>query len=176
MKFIADLHIHSHFSRATSPFLDPEHLYLRGKKKGITVLGTGDFTHPGWISEIKEKLEETREGLFRLKPEFKKPADGQEGTVQIFSKDEREAFPHTTLLTSDRELLIIRPTRSPCEPCWRLWKKTGSVKFPTGLSWRKNPKPSTSSRTGSSRTRILFTCTPALPESRGNYSPEARIQ
>ena len=77
MKFIADLHIHSHFSRATSRFLDPEHLYLWAKKKGITVLGTGDFTHPGWISEIKEKLEETREGLFRLKPEFKKLTEGQ---------------------------------------------------------------------------------------------------
>jgi DNA helicase-2/ATP-dependent DNA helicase PcrA len=44
MNFIADLHVHSHFSRATSRNLDPEHLALWGKKKGITLVGTGDFT------------------------------------------------------------------------------------------------------------------------------------
>jgi PHP family Zn ribbon phosphoesterase len=47
MNFIADLHVHSHFSRATSRNLDPEHLALWGKKKGITLVGTGDFTHAG---------------------------------------------------------------------------------------------------------------------------------
>jgi PHP family Zn ribbon phosphoesterase len=53
MKFIADLHIHSHFSRATSKSLDPEHLALWAQKKGIRVVGTGDFTHPGWVSELQ---------------------------------------------------------------------------------------------------------------------------
>ena len=55
MKFIGDLHIHSHFSRATARNLDPEHLTLWGKKKGITLIGSGDFTHAGWINELQEK-------------------------------------------------------------------------------------------------------------------------
>ncbi|MCG6879661.1 MAG: UvrD-helicase domain-containing protein [Deltaproteobacteria bacterium] len=69
-KFIADLHIHSRFSRATSKDLDPEHLALWAQKKGIKVAGTGDFTHPGWISELQEKLIEAEPGLFRLKPDL----------------------------------------------------------------------------------------------------------
>ena len=69
-KFIADLHIHSRFSRATSKDLDPEHLSLWAQKKGIKVVGTGDFTHPGWISELQEKLIEAEQGLFRLKPDL----------------------------------------------------------------------------------------------------------
>ncbi|MCP4577469.1 MAG: UvrD-helicase domain-containing protein [Deltaproteobacteria bacterium] len=69
-KFIADLHIHSRFSRATSKNLDPEHLALWAQKKGIKVVGTGDFTHPGWISELQEKLIPAEQGLFRLKPDL----------------------------------------------------------------------------------------------------------
>ncbi len=72
MKFIADLHIHSHFSRATSRDLDPEHLAIWAKKKGISVIGTGDVTHPGWISELQGKLVEAENGLFQLKPEMER--------------------------------------------------------------------------------------------------------
>ncbi|MCP4689688.1 MAG: UvrD-helicase domain-containing protein, partial [Desulfobacterales bacterium] len=67
MKFIADLHIHSRFSRATSKTLDFENLYRAARLKGITVLGTGDFTHPGWFAEIEEKLEPAEPGLFKLR-------------------------------------------------------------------------------------------------------------
>ncbi|HLP46236.1 MAG TPA: DNA helicase UvrD, partial [Candidatus Kapabacteria bacterium] len=69
MKYIADFHIHSHFSRATSEQLVPEYLDYWARLKGITVVGTGDFTHPGWIKELKEKLEPapTEPGLFTLK-------------------------------------------------------------------------------------------------------------
>jgi DNA helicase-2/ATP-dependent DNA helicase PcrA len=70
MKFIADLHIHSRFSRATSLDLDPEHLSLWAQKKGITVIGTGDFTHPGWIRELQGKLAQADNGLYKLKPEL----------------------------------------------------------------------------------------------------------
>ncbi len=70
MKFIADLHVHSHFSRATSRDLDPEHLALWGKKKGITLIGTGDFTHAGWLSELQDKLIEAENGLYRLRSEL----------------------------------------------------------------------------------------------------------
>jgi DNA helicase-2/ATP-dependent DNA helicase PcrA len=70
MKFIADLHIHSHYSRATSRNLNPENLALWAQKKGISIVGTGDFTHPGWISELQEKIIETGNGLYRLKPDL----------------------------------------------------------------------------------------------------------
>ena len=68
MKFIGDFHIHSHFSIATSKKLIPEYLDQWARIKGITVVGTGDFTHPGWTAELKEKLEPAEEGLFKLKP------------------------------------------------------------------------------------------------------------
>ena len=67
MKFIADFHLHSKYSRATSSQMDFENLDKFAKIKGIKVLGTGDFTHPLWFKEIKEKLEPAQEGLFKLK-------------------------------------------------------------------------------------------------------------
>ncbi|MBU1168696.1 MAG: UvrD-helicase domain-containing protein [Proteobacteria bacterium] len=70
MKFIADLHIHSKYSRATAKNLDLEHLYVEARKKGITVIGTGDSTHPGWFSELKEKLTQAEDGLLRLRPDI----------------------------------------------------------------------------------------------------------
>jgi DNA helicase-2/ATP-dependent DNA helicase PcrA len=70
MQFYVDSHIHSKYSRATSKDLNLENLSLWANKKGITVLGTGDFTHPAWFSEIKEKLIPAEPGLFRLKPEI----------------------------------------------------------------------------------------------------------
>ncbi len=71
MKFIADLHIHSHYSRATSKDLTPEHLDYWARVKGIGVVGTGDFTHPAWTAELKEKFEPAEEGLFSLRPEYR---------------------------------------------------------------------------------------------------------
>jgi len=69
MEFIADLHLHSKYSRATSPRMDLETLSEWAEKKGIKVLGTGDFTHPFWLKGIKEKLEPAESGLFRIKGE-----------------------------------------------------------------------------------------------------------
>jgi len=72
MKFYADLHIHSKHSRATSRDCDLENLAYWGLKKGITVIGTGDFTHPAWMKELQEKLIPAEPGLFRLRPEIEK--------------------------------------------------------------------------------------------------------
>lgn len=66
-ELIVDLHVHSHFSRATSKDSTLEGLYRWGKLKGITVIGTGDFTHPGWFAELRDKLEPAEPGLFRLR-------------------------------------------------------------------------------------------------------------
>ncbi len=71
MYFIADFHIHSHYSIATSKNLTPENLDYWARMKGITVIGTGDFTHPGWIKELRERLEPAEPGLFKLKEEFR---------------------------------------------------------------------------------------------------------
>ncbi len=71
MKYIADLHIHSHFSIATSKNLVPQYLDYWARLKGITVVGTGDFTHPGWVRQLKEELEPAEEGLFRLRDSYR---------------------------------------------------------------------------------------------------------
>jgi uncharacterized protein (TIGR00375 family) len=67
MRFIADLHIHSRFSRATSPDMSLENLWKWAQIKGISVIGTGDFTHPKWHDEIKEKLYISDNKLFKIK-------------------------------------------------------------------------------------------------------------
>ena len=70
MKFIADFHVHSKYSRATARNLDLENLYISAQKKGLTIVGTGDFTYPQWFEEIREKLRPAEPGLFRLKDEY----------------------------------------------------------------------------------------------------------
>lgn len=65
--YIADLHIHSRYSRATSRELTPEQLDLQARRKGIQLLGTGDFTHPAWREELFEKLIPAEEGLYQLR-------------------------------------------------------------------------------------------------------------
>ncbi|HRV95609.1 MAG TPA: endonuclease Q family protein, partial [Anaerolineae bacterium] len=70
MKFIADIHIHSHYSRATSKNLDFEHLTQWAQLKGVNLLATGDVAHPSWLQEMKDKLEPAEDGLFRLKPAY----------------------------------------------------------------------------------------------------------
>ncbi len=64
MEIVADLHIHSKYSRATSRDMDVEHIAQWAKLKGITLMGTGDFTHHLWLEELKSKLEPTDNGLF----------------------------------------------------------------------------------------------------------------
>ena len=66
MRYICDFHIHSKYSRATSRDMNIESLEKWAKIKGISVLGTGDFTHPLWLKELKAKLEPAEEGLYKL--------------------------------------------------------------------------------------------------------------
>ena len=78
--YIADLHIHSRYSRATSRELTPEQLDLEAGKKGIHLLGTGDFTHPAWREELYEKLVRAEDGLYRLKDEYRSESGRRSGT------------------------------------------------------------------------------------------------
>lgn len=75
MKLVADLHIHSHFSRATSRDLDLEHLHVVAQEKGVDIVGTGDFTHPGWLAELRDKLVPDGDGLYRLRDEMAEKMD-----------------------------------------------------------------------------------------------------
>ncbi len=77
MNFIADFHMHSKFSRATARNLDLENLHIAAQLKGITVIGTGDFTHPEWFAEISEKLVPAEAGLFQLKDDIARICDQQ---------------------------------------------------------------------------------------------------
>ena len=117
MKFIADLHLHSKFSRATAKNLDLEHLYVSAQIKGVTVVGTGDFTHPAWFSEIREKLVPAEPGLFRLRQEIAEKWDMQvpescRGTVRfvlqceisnIYKKNGRTRKNHHLVFMPDME-------------------------------------------------------------------------
>ncbi len=73
--YIADLHIHSRFSRATSKEGDAPHLDLWAGRKGIGLVGTGDFTHPAWRAELQEMLTPAEEGFYTLKPQYRLPSD-----------------------------------------------------------------------------------------------------
>lgn len=70
MLFYSDLHIHSKYSRATSDKMDIENLIKHAKVKGLNLLGSGDFSHPKWLSELKSKLKEIEDsGFFRVEGE-----------------------------------------------------------------------------------------------------------
>lgn len=75
MEHVVDLHIHSHYSRATSKNSTLEGLYYWGKLKGIHIIGTGDFTHPEWFAEIRDKLVSAEPGLFKLRDDLAAPID-----------------------------------------------------------------------------------------------------
>jgi len=118
MKFIADLHIHSYFSRATAKNLNLENIHMAAQLKGITVVGTGDFTHPGWFSEIKEKLIPAEEGLFKLRDDIAKHCEKKvprscRGPVRfilvseisnIYKKDNRTRKNHNLVFAPDFEV------------------------------------------------------------------------
>ncbi len=112
MRFIADLHVHSHYSRATSKDMCPEGIWKWAQLKGIQVIGTGDFTHPGWLKELNEKLEPADSGLFSLKKEFQSddvPASCRADVSFIlsaeisciYSKNGRTRKIHSVILSPD---------------------------------------------------------------------------
>ena len=107
--YIADLHIHSRYSRATSRDLTPERLELGARQKGIRLLGTGDFTHPAWRKELQEKLIPAEEGLYRLRDEdiLEKGVESEENRTRfvisgeissIYKQDGRTRKVHSLIL------------------------------------------------------------------------------
>lgn len=106
---IADLHIHSRFSMATSKEGTPENLDFWARKKGISLIGTGDFTHPVWREELKERLVSEGNGLYRLRDEYVKeesrkfPGEGTRFVVSgeissIYKKNGKTRKVHNVIL------------------------------------------------------------------------------
>jgi PHP family Zn ribbon phosphoesterase len=75
MKIIADLHIHSRYSRATSSKLTPPYLDRWAGIKGLQLVGTGDCTHPQWLGTLREQFREAEEGFYILKDEYRRDFD-----------------------------------------------------------------------------------------------------
>lgn len=109
MKMIADLHIHSRFSMATSKEGTPENLDFWARKKGISLIGTGDFTHPVWREELKERFVSEGNGLYRLRDAFVKeesrkfPGEGTRFVVSgeissIYKKNGKTRKVHNVIL------------------------------------------------------------------------------
>lgn len=88
MRYICDFHIHSKYSRATSRDMDLENLNRWAKIKGINVLGTGDFTHPLWLKELKEKLEPAEKGLYKIKSRISRESNANNHSNFISNIDE----------------------------------------------------------------------------------------
>ncbi len=119
MEFIADLHLHSKYARATSPQADLEHFVKWAKIKGVKVLGTGDFTHPEWFRELKEKLEEAEPGLYKLKSEEEIRFMLTSEISCIYSKNGRVRKIH---------ILIFAPSFSAVEKINRRLSWVGNLK------------------------------------------------
>lgn len=109
MKMITDLHIHSRFSMATSKEGTPENLDFWARKKGISLIGTGDFTHPVWREELKERLVSEGNGLYRLRDAYVKeesrkfPGEGTRFVVSgeissIYKKNGKTRKVHNVIL------------------------------------------------------------------------------
>ncbi len=114
MKTIADLHIHSRFSMATSKEGTPENLDFWARKKGISLIGTGDFTHPVWREELKERLVSEGNGLYRLRDAYVKeesrkfPGEGTRFVVSgeissIYKKNGKTRKIHNVILLPSLE-------------------------------------------------------------------------
>jgi len=105
MKVLADLHLHSKYSRATSKDLNFENLEKYARIKGLTLLGTGDFTHPKWIKEAREALAETSSdsGVFKTKTGFPFVLQGE--ISLIYTQDNKGRRVHLVLLAPNFEVV-----------------------------------------------------------------------
>lgn len=100
-----DLHIHSRFSRATSPALNPASLSLWAGYKGLSLIGTGDLTHPGWLRELAETLTLRDDGFYSLKDQPHGTRFVPTGEVSaIYKQDGRTRKIHLVVIAPDLEI------------------------------------------------------------------------
>ncbi len=103
MKVIADLQVHSRFSRATSKDITLKNLEKYARLKGVNLLGTGDFTHPQWLKELKSELTEDGSGTLTSKTGFKFALQGE--ISNIYTQDGRGRRIHTLLLAKSFDVV-----------------------------------------------------------------------
>ena len=103
MKIIADLQIHSRFSRATSSSINLPNLEKYAKLKGLNLLGTGDFTHPKWLAELKNELKEDGSGILTSKSGFHFALQGE--ISNIYTQDGKARRIHTLLLAKNFDVV-----------------------------------------------------------------------
>ena len=147
MKTVADFHIHSPYSRAVSKEMTLENLSVWAGLKGIGVMGTGDFTHPKWIQEIKAKLEPAEEGLYVLKSQIPSTPEGVAGRPYGAGKSQKN--PKSQIPNSETRFILTVEISS-------IYSKNGRTrrihniifmpsvasaeKFNAALGWRGNLK------------------------------------
>lgn len=114
MRIIADLHIHSKYSRACSPNLVLENIDAVCRIKGVNVVGTGDFTHPLWFKEMKEKLVEKEKGLYVIKSEIRNPKFETNSKLKIQNKEEIPQLRSAKLGMTNEDVGMAGQTRFIC--------------------------------------------------------------
>ena len=102
MRYIADLHVHSRFARATSHDLNVPNLEKWARVKGLNIMGTGDFTHPTWIKELKQELHE-EEGILKTKTGFPFVLQGE--VSLMYSQGGKGRRVHLVLLAPSFEVV-----------------------------------------------------------------------
>lgn len=103
MRFVADLHVHSRHARATSRNLNLENLEKYAKIKGVDILGTGDFTHPEWIGELRSGLAEDGSGILKTPSGF--PFVLQTEVSLVYTQGGRGRRIHHLILAPDFEVV-----------------------------------------------------------------------
>jgi len=130
--FYADLHIHSKFSRACSRDCDLEHLALVGRRKGISVIGTGDFTHPKWFEELSSTLVPAEPGLFRLREELERSVEARlpascRGPVRFMLSVEISTIYKRAERTRKVHHLLYMPDLASASRCTAALKRIGNL-------------------------------------------------
>jgi DNA helicase II / ATP-dependent DNA helicase PcrA len=132
-KLIADLHIHSHYSRATSKDLTFEQLARWAQLKGVQVVGAGDIAHPGWLQEMHDKLEPAEEGLFRLKADVAASVQASvplacQGTVRFLLAGEISNIYKRHGAVRKVHNVIFAPTLERVERIQQALEKIGNIR------------------------------------------------
>ncbi|MDR2476531.1 MAG: endonuclease Q family protein [Treponema sp.] len=112
MQIKADLHIHSRFSRATSAKLTPAYLDRWARIKGLGLVGTGDCTHPLWLQELREQLEDAEEGCYVLKEPLRKAFDTGPALTEGLPEPDRAAEPPRFVLSGEISTIYKRGDRT----------------------------------------------------------------
>jgi DNA helicase II / ATP-dependent DNA helicase PcrA len=130
--FYADLHIHSKFSRACSRDCDLEHLALVGRRKGISVIGTGDFTHPKWFEELESTLVPAEPGLFRLREDVERSVQARlpascQGPVRFMLSVEISTIYKRAERTRKVHHLLYMPDLASAARCTSALQRIGNL-------------------------------------------------